>query len=147
MDAVFRENTLDARTFQIMRSGCSMPPLDDRLLEKALKGTLFTITAVLGAKTIGMLRVTGDGAYVFLICDVLVLPEYRRKGLGSRLIELALDRIEAMLPAGMWVTVNLFSAPGKEDFYRRLGFHALPNQHFGAGMQIILKATGPRAPL
>ena len=144
MDALFKENSLDMRAFQMMRGGCAMPPLDDRLLEKALKGALFTITAVLEGKTIGMLRVVGDGAYVFLICDVLVLPEYRRHGLGSRLIELALDRIESMLPAGMWATVNLFSAPGKEGFYRRLGFHALPNPHFGAGMQIILKATGPR---
>ncbi len=146
MDAVLRENCLDAKTFQTLRGGCQMPPLDDYLLQRALSGTLFTITAFVAGRPIGMLRVTGDGAYIFLICDVLVLPEYRRMGLGSRLIERALDRIESMLPAGMWVTVNLFSAPGREDFYRRLGFHSLPNQHFGSGMQVILKATGLKNP-
>lgn len=143
MDIAVGHDTLDAATFQMLRRGCSMPPLDDRLLARALEGTLFTLSAVWGDRTVGMLRVAGDGAYVFLICDVLVLPPYRRRGIGSRLIERALDRIERMLPEGAWVTVNLFSVPGKEDFYRKRGFHALPNQHFGAGMQIILKATGP----
>ena len=144
METQFRLNELDALGFQALRKACIMTPLDDDMLNTALDGSLFTLSAICGDKLSGMLRVVGDGAFVFLIYDVLVLPECRRRGLGGRLIDHALRVIETMLPAGLWVTVNLFSAPGKEDFYRRRGFYALPNENFGSGMQIIVKSVGAK---
>ncbi len=145
MNVEVRTNQLAAAEFQSLRMRCDMPPLDEELVTRALAGSLFTLSSYERGKLVGMLRVVGDGVYVFLIYDVLILPEFRRKGIGSNLIELALQRIESFLPEGMWITVNLFSAVGKEDFYKRRGFHTLPNAHFGAGMQMILRATGPGA--
>ena len=39
-----------------------------------------------------MVRVVGDGASVVLIQDLLVRPEYQRKGIGSKLMRAVLER-------------------------------------------------------
>ena len=41
-----------------------------------------------------MVRVVGDGASVILIQDLLVHPEYQRKGIGSQLMRAVLERCE-----------------------------------------------------
>ena len=47
-----------------------------------------------GKQLIGMVRVVGDGASVILIQDLLVRPEYQRKGIGSQLMRAVLERCE-----------------------------------------------------
>ena len=52
------------------------------------------IAAFEGKQLIGMVRVVGDGASVILIQDLLVRPEYQRKGIGSQLMRAVLERCE-----------------------------------------------------
>ena len=45
-----------------------------------------------GEKLVGVIRAVGDGASVVFVQDLLVLPEYQRQGVGTRLLRAVLDR-------------------------------------------------------
>lgn len=63
-------------------------------LERAYENSFLKIAAFEGKQLIGMVRVVGDGASVILIQDLLVRPEYQRKGIGSQLMRAVLERCE-----------------------------------------------------
>lgn len=64
-------------------------------------------------------RVLSDGADCAYLCDVAVMPTHQGGGLGravvSRLVEASRGHKK----------IILYSVPGKEGFYRRLGFRRL----------------------
>jgi GNAT superfamily N-acetyltransferase len=67
-------------------------------------------------KLVGAGRALADGADCSYICDVAVLPSHQGTGLGreivSRLIQDSRDHKK----------IILYSVPGKEPFYKKLGF-------------------------
>lgn len=65
-----------------------------QMLECAYENSFLKIAAFEGKQLIGMVRVVGDGASVILIQDLLVHPEYQRKGIGSQLMRAVLERCE-----------------------------------------------------
>ncbi|MDR0294001.1 MAG: GNAT family N-acetyltransferase [Oscillospiraceae bacterium] len=135
MDIYIREGILTPDTFAGLRAACGMPELEPELVKRAIASSLFTLSAVNGSRTVGMVRMVGDGAFVFLIYDLLVVPLWRRRGIGSLLVEKAVGRARAFVPPGRAVVVSLFSVDGREGFYARLGFTELPAPGMGAGMQ------------
>lgn len=130
------ENIMTMASMQQMRLLCGLDLLESGMLKRALANSHFTLTANLGDRTVGMLRVVGDGSFVFVIVDVMVDPEFRNMGIASSLITYALSKIEKILPGGVLGTVSLFSIKGKETLYNRLGFKALPSGNMGPGMQV-----------
>jgi len=68
-----------------------------------------------GGKLLGIGRAISDGAYEAGLYDLAVSPSAQGRGLGRRIVELLMADL-----AGL--NVIFFSAPGKEGFYRRLGF-------------------------
>ena len=54
-------------------------------------------------------------SYFGTITEMLVLPEYRRRGIGSRLLQLARENTPTMLYFG--------SQPDVETFYEKNGCH------------------------
>ena len=58
--------------------------------QAALSKTI-NITAYDGNVLVGCLRILSDGYYFGTITELLVLPEYRRQGIGSKLLHLAKD--------------------------------------------------------
>jgi len=61
-------------------------------------------------------RVLSDGGDCAYLCDVAVLPEHQGSGLGRAVVQHLLDRCKGHRK------ILLYSVPGKEGFYRRLGF-------------------------
>ena len=56
------------------------------MLLKAYENSLLILGAYDDNKLVGIIRVVGDGFSVVLIQDILVFPEYQRKGIGTQLI-------------------------------------------------------------
>lgn len=140
MDITIREGILTPEIFAGLRSACNMTVLEPELVERSLKNSSVTLSAMSGQRTVGMVRLVGDGALVFVIVDLLVVPQWRRQGIGGRLVEEAIARAKTFVPAGRSVVVSLFSAEGRESFYTRLGFTELPAKGLGAGMQFFSAA-------
>ena len=85
---------------------------DAERTQTALSRTL-NVTAYDGARLVGCLRILTDGYYFGTITELLVLPEYRKQGVGSHLLELAKANTPTMLYFG--------SQPGAEGFYEKNG--------------------------
>jgi len=126
--------------FSALRASCGLAELRPELVERALRASLVALSAMNGPRAVGMVRVVGDGAFAFILYDLLVTPVWRRQGLGSMLVREALRRVARYAPEGDWVTVGLFCVPGRESFYARLGFRELTGNELGIGMQRIFKA-------
>lgn len=61
-------------------------------LREGFSHSLLTLAAYEDDQLVGLIRTVGDGVTVVLIQDLLVLPDYQHKGIGSRLLQAALDR-------------------------------------------------------
>lgn len=85
---------------------------DAERTQEALSRTQ-NITAYDGTKLVGCLRILSDGYFFGTITELLVLPEYQNKGLGSTLLQLAKANTPTMLYFG--------SQPGTEGFYEKNG--------------------------
>ena len=69
-------------------------------------------------KTVGMGRVLSDGVSDGYIQDLVILPEYRKKGIGKKL---TCSLINYCKSKGItWIA--LVSEPNQENFYKKIGF-------------------------
>jgi len=87
-------------------------------LNKSIKNAWCYITARDKTnKLIGYVQVISDGILHAYILRLIVHPEYRNKGLGTKLMEEIMNVInnENMKP-------TLVAVPGKEKFYEKFGF-------------------------
>jgi len=72
-------------------------------------------------RAIGMGRVIADGVSDGYIQDVVVLPEFRKTGVGREIVSVLVDRC---LQAGItWIA--LIAEPATEKFYLPLGFRLM----------------------
>ncbi|MBF0786761.1 MULTISPECIES: GNAT family N-acetyltransferase [unclassified Streptococcus] len=94
---------------------------DPALLEQALNNSLLVIAAFDDAKLVGLLRAVGDGYSIIFVQDILVLPDYQRRGIGRQLMEKLLANYPNIY--------QLHLLTGKEEktkaFYESLGFRAV----------------------
>jgi aralkylamine N-acetyltransferase len=74
-------------------------------------------------KTIGMGRVISDGVSDAYIQDLVILPEYRKKGVGKKLICALINYCKSKNVN--WIA--LISEPDQEDFYKKIGFKEMEN--------------------
>ena len=92
---------------------------DPEKTRAALKKTQ-NITAYDGGCLVGCLRILTDGYFFGTITELLVLPAYQRRGVGSRLLQLAREAAPTLLYFG--------AQPGAEGFYERNGYRrSLPS--------------------
>jgi len=69
-------------------------------------------------KAIGMGRIISDGISDAYIQDFVVLPKYRRQGIGKQLLNFLLEH--CLAKGILWI--GLIAEPGQESFYSSLGF-------------------------
>ena len=72
-----------------------------------------------GDKVVGAGRAVADGVDCSYLCDIVVHPEYQGTGIGRELVTRLRD-----LSAGHRKII-LYANPGKERFYRKLGFRRM----------------------
>lgn len=105
---------------------------NEKALKLGLDNSLYGICAVIDGNIVGTARIIGDRSTCFYIQDVIVHPEYQRKGIGLSMMGKLMDYINEHACDG--AVVGLMSAKGKEQFYEKFGFWVRPNEHFGHGM-------------
>ncbi|MCF6338633.1 MAG: GNAT family N-acetyltransferase [Gammaproteobacteria bacterium] len=88
-------------------------------LEKAFSNSMFKCFVFDDEKLIGVGRGLADGIDCSYICDVAVLPDYQGAGIGK---DIVLNLVE--LSKGH-KKIILYAYPGKELFYKKLGFKSM----------------------
>ena len=89
------------------------PGMYDAAQTQAALQKTTNLTAYDGDKLVGCLRILSDGYFFGTITELLVLPEYRKQGIGSRLLQLAKQQAPTLLYFG--------AQPGLEAFYEKNG--------------------------
>ena len=90
-------------------------------LRKGYENSLLVLGAYEGEQLMGIIRVVGDGETIVFVQDILVFPEYRRKGIGTALLK------EIMSKYGHVRQIELVtdSKPETIAFYEYAGFRKL----------------------
>ncbi|MCX7219068.1 GNAT family N-acetyltransferase [Undibacterium sp.] len=69
-----------------------------------------------GERLIGAGRALADGVDCAYLCDIAILPEYQGQALGKAMVN------KLLADAAGHKKVILYANPGKEAFYKKLGF-------------------------
>jgi ribosomal protein S18 acetylase RimI-like enzyme len=116
MQWLFDDGTIDwaelSRLYRIAPLGEKKP--DD--LKLAFSNSRYKCFVRNDGVLVGAGRAVADGVDCAYLCDVAVHPEFQGRGLGSTIIA----RLKE-LSAGHRKII-LYANPGKEGFYRKLGF-------------------------
>jgi ribosomal protein S18 acetylase RimI-like enzyme len=85
-------------------------------IQTAFTNSMFKCFVYDGGKLIGVGRALADGFDASYICDIAVHPDYQGRGIGKQivlqLVEFSKDHRK----------IILYAAPGKDTFYKKLGF-------------------------
>lgn len=134
-----RYNTLTAEEWAYLRASTPWSSQPKEIFATAIENSLLTVTAYYNNNVIGMGRMTGDNIFSFFIQDVVVLPDYQNKGVGTLLVNSLLDY--AYNQAVSVAVVSLMASKGKESFYEKIGFKKRDGQIKGMGMELIINPS------
>lgn len=95
-----------------------------RQTKLAMDNTLFRVSVYDGEKIVAMARVIGDIGLSYYIKDVVVKPEYQKRGIGKLLINELMKFIKENGVKGTDIFVELCAMPDKIPFYEKFGFHS-----------------------
>jgi len=132
-------DTISPEDYSMLRASAGWRALSAPQVEAALRNSNFLAAAKDGQRTVGMTRLMSDGGYFAVVLDVVVLPEYRGRGIGREMMARAVAHLKGSLLPGEHSYTILTSAPGREGFYEKMGFHQVPNADEGAGLVMRLE--------
>ena len=92
------------------------PSRDPWRIEEASRRSTWLAARDAGGNLVGVARILDDGALYASIWDLLVHPDWRGRGIGTRLMELALEACRDRR------LVALVATPMARPLYERLGF-------------------------
>ena len=121
--------------YQVLSQGVGWA--DSATLDRAgsaLAGARSGVVAVEGDRVIGAGLVLGDGATFAYLKDIMVLPEWQARKVGTRIVEALLANIRQTAPEGMLVT--LFTGQHLSEFYEHFGFCGPETGLYGMSLRI-----------
>ncbi len=121
--------------YQALRGTTDWFTIDDEVVEKSLQNDLFSVCVFDHDTLVGMGRIVGDGALYFYIQDIIVIPDYQRRGIGA----LIMKEIEAYLEENAYNNsfIGLMAADGVQEFYHKFGY--LERAETRPGMSKLMK--------
>ena len=106
--------------FQRLRNSTNWDKLEDSAVEIGISNTIFSVCVLLNESIIGMARIVGDGALYYYIQDVIVLPKFRRIGIGKTMMNEIEKYLAENAPRNAFI--GLMSAEGVKEFYLQFGY-------------------------
>lgn len=105
-------------------------------LERANQNSWLVVSAYDGNKLVGFGRVVTDFVLHAMVFDMIVLPGYQGRGVGTMILSRLVHRCSEQ---GIR-DIQLFCAQGKRAFYEKNGFEVRAED--APGMQIIKRLKG-----
>lgn len=88
-------------------------------LKTAFTNSMFKCFVYEDGKLVGVGRALADGVDCSYICDVALLPSHQGIGLGKQIVDKLLELSKGHKK------IILYAVPGKESFYKKLGFRRM----------------------
>ncbi len=112
------------REYAQLRTEVGWHPVQAAAVERGLAGALCSVCATAGGSIIGCGRLVGDGGIYFYLQDVIVLPAWQGRGVGTAITRALLEQVVELGGNGSFA--GLMAAEGKAGFYERFGFKPRP---------------------
>ena len=138
-DTKLVERALTVDEYQRLRASTGWSQVSRDCAGAGMDRALFSVCAVAGDEVIGCGRVVGDGGLYFYVQDVIVLPEYRGRGIGRSIMSAIMGHIESHARPGAFI--GLMAARGYAGFYEKYGFARRPDE--APGMFRVWKPGSP----
>ena len=129
-------NDLTPDEYLHLRGTTDWAKLSRRQAERGLENATYAVVARDGDRAVGMARVLFDFGYTAYIHDVIVHPDYQRKGIGTALVKNILRWLDDNSRPDEFMQYVLVAGKGKEQFYEKFGFVSRPTNELGAGMTL-----------
>lgn len=94
---------------------------DPAALRNGFANSLLTLAAYEEAALAGLIHVVGDGHTIVFVQDILVRPQFQRRGIGSVLLQAVLNRYAGVRQ----IELLTDDTPETAAFYRSMGFREL----------------------
>lgn len=91
------------------------------VLRKGFANSMLTLAAYEGEQLMGIIRTVGDSHTIVFMQDILVFPEYQRKGVGTALLQAVLDRYSHVRQ----IELATDNTEKTIAFYRSMGFYEM----------------------
>ncbi len=131
---IIKENVNDVEEYNLLYDLVGWGSYDKEISKKALNNTYYSVSIYDENKIIGYGRLIGDGICFMHIHDVMVIPEYQNKKIGTSIMNKLLEKIKEIKKENPDLRVYLGASKGKEGFYKKFGFIERRNADLGAGM-------------
>ena len=134
MQITYKEHTLTPEKFNNLTEAVDWGTRENKIIEEALKHTLYSLCVYDENKLIGYGRIIGDKTIFLYIQDIMVIPEYQGKKIGTGIMNKLIEKINEYKKVNPEIRTYLGATKGKESFYEKFGFISRPNEDLGAGM-------------
>jgi ribosomal protein S18 acetylase RimI-like enzyme len=108
------------------KAGLPRPTTDKDRIQKMYENSNLIVTAWHDDKLVGVSRCITDWVWTCYLADLAVDPDYKKSGIGKKLIELTREK------AGEQAKMLLLSVPTAFDYYPKVGF-VKENRAFSIG--------------
>ena len=131
---ILKENVNNIKEYNYLFDEVGWGCYEDEISKKALENTIYSVSVYDDKKIIGYGRLIGDSICYIYIHDVMVLPEYQHQKIGTKIMNILLEKINEIKIENPYVRVYLGASKGKEDFYKKFGFIKREEANLGSGM-------------
>lgn len=131
---MIKEDKISVKDYNYLTEKVDWGTRDAKVVEEALNNTLHSISAYDDDKIIGYGRIIGDKTIFLYIQDIMVIPEYQGKKIGTQIMNTLLEKITEYKEANPEIRTYLGASKGKEEFYKKFGFQTRTDADLGEGM-------------
>lgn len=131
---LLKENVNNVEEFNYLYDTVGWESYEKDITKKALSNTIYSVSVYDDEKIIGFGRLIGDGICFICIHDVMVVPEYQNKKIGTQIMNKLINQINKIKIENPYVRVYLGASKDKEKFYERFGFITREKANLGCAM-------------
>ena len=129
-----KENINNVKEFNLLYDSVGWESYDDKITQKALDNTFYSVSVYDDNKIVGYGRIIGDTICFLYIQDIMVKPEYQGNKIGTMIMNKLLEKINEIKQENPDLRVYLGASKNKEEFYEKFGFIKRIDANLGYGM-------------
>lgn len=129
-----KENVKNVDEFNLLYDSVGWGAYDYDVSKRALDNTFYSVSIYDDDKIIGYGRLIGDSICFIHIHDIMVLPEYQSRKIGTMIMNKLLEKIGELKKDNSDLLVYLGASKNREGFYEKFGFVKRIDAGLGYGM-------------
>ena len=129
-----KENIKNIEEFNLLYDAVGWGAYDEKIAQKALDNTFYSVSVYNDNKIVGYGRMIGDAICFLYIQDIMVKPEYQGNKIGTAIMNKLLEKIIEIKKENQDLRVYLGASKNIEKFYEKFGFVKRIDANLGYGM-------------